>query len=294
VRGPLPFWLRTFTPGAFAMDYLLTAYRYRPFSEDADFDESKPGYLANVLAGGPLFVPFAQTFNDPWEAAPRIEVPPWSRDPAQSLSEFMAFMAGKIDRAEVARIKAMMRGLPIPAIKDRMQEELLKMLRKTPILSLSDRPDNFLMWSYYGKGHYGYALMFDTKKMPAGAAFRVRYSRRHPVILTSRRDMRGVAVDVLATKARQWRHEREWRVITSTNASPEMGLSNPTILARGVLFDIPKDALVGVIVGDQLCRSPLHNRLFELLKKHSPRLHQWVAEIDRHRFRIVMRPVRYA
>jgi hypothetical protein len=187
-----------------------------------------------------------------------------------------------------------MRNLPIDAVQDRVQSELLSRLKQTPILSLCRHPDNFLMWSYYAKGHNGYALVFDAKKLPAAASYRVRYSRRRPVIYAFRRDMTGIGRDVLATKARQWQHEREWRVVTSLDGDARLGLTNVSRAEHGIVADISKDSVVGAIIGDQLYQGPFGSQVINLLRAHRSHIKSWLAEIDRRRFHINLRPIRFA
>ena len=100
-------------------------------------------------------------------------------------------------------------------------------LREFPIVCLNEKANNFLMWSYYANGHNGYALVFDARAYPFALATRVNYARRHPRISLARRDWRGIANKVLATKARDWRHERkrEWRLLVPRTQHELLGFT---------------------------------------------------------------------
>lgn len=279
-------------PHAFAIDHLQTLVRYRPFDATKDLDPAKRGYLADVIETGRIFIPAAHTLNDPWEAAPVLDDFWWRRDRHLAIAKFLASLTPEL--AEPERFERMLeetRSFDPNEILRRAQQLLLDGLRNMPILSLSDRPDIFLMWSHYGRGHNGYALVFDATKLPCGGAIRVKYSRWHPSIMIARRDRTGIAADVLATKARQWSYEREWRLIASATrlgfAAFEAAGDN------GYYGTLPAGALVGVIIGDRLFRGPHGNDVLALVRKHSPRLESWLAEIDRRAFRIVLRPLRF-
>lgn len=290
-RGRLSRWKRWFARPV-ALDHLDIVFRYRPFRPE-DLDPDAGGYLTNLVARGTLFIPAAWTLNDPWEAAPWLEPMAWARDKEKELTDFLAFLSPQLDTAEkLALLAAEIRRFGHEAVLREGRKVLLQTLRTTPILSLSDRPDNFLMWSYYGAGHNGYALVFDAAVPPIANAVRVTYSRRHPTIYLNQRDMRGIAVQVLATKARQWRHEREWRVIVPQHNAEKVGFERfRSASERGYYAQLPRNALVGVILGDQLFNSSDANDVLTMLRNASS-LRVWLAEIDRRRFRIVLRPLR--
>lgn len=293
-RTRLPQWKKWLSRHSIALDYLPSAIRYRPFDSARDLDPDAAGYLANIITTGTVFIPAASTFNDPWEAAPSFEHVRWVRDREREVADFLAFLSPQLDTPEkLASLTADIRRLGHDAVLREGQRILFEKLRTTPILSLSDRADNFLMWSYYAAGHNGYGLVFDAAVPPIAAAVRVKYSSRHPAVYLNQRDMRGIAVQVLATKARQWRHEREWRVIASQHNAERMGFQRLRPASeRGYYAQLPRNALVGVIVGDQLFNSSHGNDVLDLLRK-APLLRAWVAEINRRAFRIVLRPLRF-
>ena len=167
--------------------------------------------------------------------------------------------------------------------------------RSSPILSMSDRGDIFLMWSYYGQGHKGYALVFDAKALPFSAAVRAKYARIHPRIYLTRKDRNGMAMDILATKARQWRHEREWRIITTEGNAATLGFRNfERASEHGYYGTVCLSSIIGVIIGDRLYRGPESQPVLDLLAQHSSQMKFWIAEIDRREFRINLRPIRFS
>jgi hypothetical protein len=258
LRTPLPWWTRVIWPQAFALDHLTSLVRYRPFEAEKDLDESALGYLADTLKTGRLFIPSALALNDPREAASLLESVWWRRDKRREIAEFLACLLQKQRNQDEtsADVLAMMKPFDTGEVLDRAQDLLLRSLSDIPILSLSDQGDNFLMWSYYGRGHNGYALVFDAKRLPFAASVRVAYRKRRPRILLVRRDMNGVSRDVLATKARQRRHEREWRIIGNRRDDRLGFVAFERASELGYHATVPADTIVGVIVGDRLFNGP--------------------------------------
>jgi hypothetical protein len=262
---------------------------------EKDLDPDAHGYLADTLQTGRFFIPAARALNDPWEAAPTLQSAWWRKDKHLELADFFAFLVPENSTPDrLAKLLQELRTLPSEQVLENAQQLLLNHFRNTPILSLSDRADIFLMWSYYGLGHNGYALVFNARKFPFASAVQVKYVKRRPTILLVLRHMDGIAIDVLATKARQWRHEREWRVIP-----PSKPLQHPGFIdfqpapPNGYHATVPMDSIVGVIVGDQLFKGPHSNAVMALLEAHASRFHFWLAEIHKNEFKIVLRPIRF-
>jgi hypothetical protein len=290
VASRLSWWERCVARPRVAVDYLTRVYRYRPF-EIADLDPKAPGYLADLVTTGTLFVPTALTFNDPWEAGPNFQPVPWRTDRDREVAEFLAFLTPDLNTVQHrAHLTEQVRHFSPEAVLREGQRILRERLLQIPIISLSDRPDNFLMWSYYARGHNGYALVFDARCLPFAGAVKVRYSRRHPRVFLNTRDMMGLSVRVLATKARQWRHEGEWRVIAPAGATERIGLHGMRRHSeRGHHAQIARNSLLAVIVGDQLYKSSHGPDVLKLLREAA--VPAMLAEINRRAFKIDLRSI---
>jgi hypothetical protein len=119
------------------------------------------------------------------------------------------------------------------------------------LLSLSEIPDNELMWAHYAERHTGLVLCFDeqhpffNRRRTENDEFyfirQVRYSDEPPVSLAH---IDGDAL--LITKGTQWSYEREWRMLVPLNdATRLVPIDGDTVH----LFAFPPDALRGVILG---------------------------------------------
>ncbi|WP_234191996.1 DUF2971 domain-containing protein [Pseudacidovorax sp. NFM-22] len=101
-----------------------------------------------------------------------------------------------------------------------IQDELLAQYDRG-IFSMAERSDCPLMWSHYGDEHRGVCLGFSVPDSVAARLHRVEYGGSRLVAASRVAEMasgddrarRDVDAAVLARKARDWRYEREWRLV---------------------------------------------------------------------------------
>jgi hypothetical protein len=94
------------------------------------------------------------------------------------------------------------------------------------------------MWSYYANGHRGICLGFSQSTRPFGPTFQVLYASDFPQINFFDSDFQDQFKATFLTKAFQWNHEREWRVIDRN-------------LGQG-LRQFPPASLTEIIMGAQI------------------------------------------
>ena len=129
------------------------------------------------------------------------------------------------------------------------REEIVQQLNTLGILSLSEVPDEMLMWAHYAANHTGFALEFDDRhpwfwaQRPegddCGNLRKVNYANQP----SSGYLAELKAHEVFYTKGEKWEYEREWRIIrplAESSLSPSEGV---------FLFDFPATLLTGVIAG---------------------------------------------
>lgn len=106
--------------------------------------------------------------------------------------------------------------------------------------------------------------------------------------------MPWLAVDVLATKARQWWHEREWRSIVGDHDAIFLGFKDFTKASElGYYGIVPGKCITGVIIGEGVYRGPHSGAVLDLLSLYAPTVRSWLAEIDQCEYRVNLRPIRY-
>jgi Protein of unknown function (DUF2971) len=123
------------------------------------------------------------------------------------------------------------------------------------ILSLTEAPDNLLMWAHYGDSHKGIVLGFDEShsffqgsEIVAGLErlSKVEYNQKRPVLSPSTRDN----PKLFLRKSTEWAYEREWRLIRPLNESVDV-ISRDNLMPL-FLFEIPHDSIKHIIIGSQV------------------------------------------
>ena len=106
------------------------------------------------------------------------------------------------------------------------------------VLCLSACSNDILMWSHYANSHRGICLQFFAQHNPLESSQPVRYKEMRPAVnpvIQSRDEMLDHA---MFTKADHWKYEQEWRLVQYKHGAG--------------IYQIPPEALVGVILGAQI------------------------------------------
>ena len=121
------------------------------------------------------------------------------------------------------------------------------------ILSLSEVPDNLLMWSHYADQHNGIVIEFNSRHPTLNRAgsepkdfhscLRVTYSRARTTILNH------YNLAKLLTKAEDWSYEKEWRIIKPLDEAKDIRPSAPFNIH---LMEMPADCIKRVIFGARI------------------------------------------
>jgi hypothetical protein len=265
-----------------------------------------PPERVDVLQNGRLRFTQPVVFNDPFECSPA----------------FLDFAPEKMmDR--VSRVEAARMGMPEeerqrifdsvygPAGSRRRGQQVVAMLmaalgRGVGILSLTERPDNLLMWAHYAKSHEGFVIGFKTADSflsrpgahpnAANHLRKVLYSKRRVKLkfLTSL----GL-VEMYFTKSLEWQYEREWRMFTVLAEEDTKGVLEmcaKSIAQSGAivglppcpvrLFDFPASCVENVTIG---CRATDHtcNAIASIIGAKYPHAETLKAKISATEFKLV-------
>lgn len=146
-------------------------------------------------------------------------------------------------------------------MEETVRSEMREVTAKCGIFCLCERPDDIRMWSHYADGHRGICLEFAPQgnQLFGCDLLQVRYARRYPILsLYDDCDLEWTK-RYLTTKARAWKHEREWRILYHTPG----------------IQQYPADELSGVILGARmspdrreevlrwLSEAPVHPKVFQ-------------------------------
>jgi hypothetical protein len=123
--------------------------------------------------------------------------------------------------------------------------------KKYGVICLTESPENLLMWSHYGRSHYGVALQFDTKHPflaqdkpdgELGSLAAVEYSDERPILSHSTLH----SPLVLYRKSNAWAYEKEWRLLKLLGDADEKREATPFPI---FLFKVPFEAITGIVLG---------------------------------------------
>jgi DUF2971 family protein len=160
--------------------------------------------------------------------------------------------------------------------------------RRFGVLTLTEKPDNLLMWAHYAKSHEGFVLevdtthaFFDRPKTDDGRTHsvgKVEYSQTRPAVALTDYN----AVEALFVKSAEWEYEQEWRMVLPLSESIQT-IETPSPPIH--LFALPPAALSGVILG---CRMSAARRdeILSMLAHEERYAHVAVrqAELDARTF----------
>jgi len=266
-----------------------------------------PPERADVLSSLMLrFTPPAE-FNDPFDSSPAMGeafseddtrrliadsigesvsvaygmLPPESRA-AMPLELFRTLIGPKLEEALLEK-SGFIAGIVNSAAKRSVQHGVRGMLG---VLSLSEVPDDLLMWAHYAGNHEGFVLAFDTsspffdqRKGPGDELRHLRpveYGPERPDFSDpALRDFRA-----FLAKSDHWAYEREWRMAVPLDSADE------TVRAGGRtvhLFRFPPEALKAVVVG---CRASEDTVSAISAAAGGMGLPAFMARADERRFRL--------
>lgn len=135
---------------------------------------------------------------------------------------------------------------------EKVQEIFDKELaRNIGILSLTESPDNLLMWAHYADSHQGFVIEFDPQSSfftqrrsdsdELGYLREVKYSDTRPsLILEAVEDF-----SPFLTKGDIWKSEREWRMMLPIDRC------NKELSCGHHLFSFPATAIKSIIIGSR-------------------------------------------
>ena len=111
------------------------------------------------------------------------------------------------------------------------------------ICSFSNNKEHPLLWSHYAASHEGFCLEFDASTDIFGGALKVTYQNHYPSIdVTETDEETNLRISVL-TKARFWKYEGEYRLVSMEPSEPD------ALQIDNGIFQYPEHLLTGVIFG---------------------------------------------
>ena len=251
-------------------------YKYR------DLSGSGLGFVERTILHNEIYLPSPPTFNDPFDCLPDFDMRSTLEDRVESYKRALTRLRPDLNQTEQARLAHHIAKSPV--VNPESDEARLTMQRlhdeqvrnNIGVYCVSERPDSLLMWSHYAESHSGLCLEFDSSAIPFAIAQPVVYQKaRRPVGRATESDEQSME-KALLTKSDDWDYEEEWRVIEYQ-------------LGSGI-YEIPNDALTGVILGARISNDH-EQEILRWLQHRLPRIPAYRSIPSDSEFRVRIEPL---
>jgi Protein of unknown function (DUF2971) len=189
-------------------------YKYRGLDKNRAGGEPYE-WDRSIITGCALWAGSPLAFNDPFDCYPVID---FDGTPEEK-EAWAAKVAPNNGMTIPVAVEMMENALSDPVTRAKMSE-WRENLESVGVLSLTERPDDMLMWAHYANSHHGYCLEMDATIQPFSLAYRVQYAEQRPVFRLFDPDRADIIARTLLHKADFWRHELEWRIVRPANSGP--------------------------------------------------------------------------
>lgn len=167
-------------------------------------------------------------------------------------------------------------------LKESFNEEIARLRPQALLCCFSQNKHSLPMWACYAENHRGGVIRFgnlEKTNSPLQDAARVNYQNERPKCKLTRaieanddRYMQEALRETLLTKAQDWQHEEEWRVIrleTSAETPEAIAPDVETLLQGRKLLPFAKEEVTAVYLGADM---PAEHRaaISELLGEYYP------------------------
>jgi len=173
------------------------------------------------------------------------------------------------------------------------------------MLSLTEKPDNLLMWAHYADSHRGFIIGMDAEhsffdqrsneRDRVRAVREVQYLEDRPSFEgldlegDEKRQIEQLASMFFFTKSDHWRYESEWRMLMDVEDA-EAALSEPDDTIY--LFPLPAATITSIIFGCQTFGA-LRAKVWRIVQENERYDHVelYQARMDPERFRLNVAPL---
>lgn len=215
-------------------------YKYRFFDRD--------GNHIKILSQNLIFFCSANKFNDPFDCSIPYRYDLGNRE--QKLNLILSHVnslyphLGQKEKRLKAKEKYKETDFSIEN-QSKIQSEVIN--KTFGIFSLTEDPQNLLMWSHYADSHLGFCIEFDGKALwdyilrlsKEGKLIidlhSVDYKPDYPIINPYTESEFDMFKKQALTKSKSWGYEKEWRLLFFDGANKSL--------------KIPKEIITGVIFG---------------------------------------------
>jgi hypothetical protein len=241
----------------------------------------------DVLRNGHVRFTQAAALNDPFEAHPCFTVLRESFEKRQR--DLLKSFEGRVDVHRIVAREIMI----FQKVRDGVDEFQRELATQWPMLSLTRKRNNLLMWSHYADSHRGFVIGFDDEnrffhqKTPRTMSplMRVQYEPKRPVVPRFEELPEDLHQTVFLTKSEQWSYEEELRMF----AKPKAANSKDDRGFDIYLFDLPSDILTEIILGHWMSQ-PEKDEIATLAKEKYPQIEVYEARLNETNFDLDVAP----
>jgi hypothetical protein len=238
-----------------------TLYRYSGVSGD------RMKYLRRTLVDSYLYFAPSRQFNDPFDC--RIS-PRFDSNSLKIEQHWREFLKKRPAFGKVANHKKRIAELTAKGHTAHGRKELCELLfdsaQSHGIACFTPDALSTLMWSYYSEGHHGVVLRFNMAlahlvKIPDFLAIEIEYVEAFPRIQFYEIDRAELVVAMLGAKAHAWKHEKEWRLVT-TNRKGEIKI--PPEMVDAVILGLDVTPECEQHIRDWIALRSVHTEVFRI------------------------------
>lgn len=223
----------------------IALYKYKDISGEGI------EHVEDMLRSNRIWFSSPLSFNDPFDCRAVFDVSSTREEIVFRKAAFLAKRKGASLADALAAANTEIPSKPDEVERWQIQqvEAHSRRAANTGILCLTPVCDNFIMWTHYAKDHTGICIGFRVRDVHAeagldfiGAAQKVEYADRCPLINFVQDGNRETVRKAFLTKATPFRHEHEWRIVQYDQGAG--------------LKPIPNGIIGVVILGCRIDRSP--------------------------------------
>lgn len=172
-----------------------------------------------------------------------------------------------VDKSQAAKI---LRGSNEPLSIEKKNEIVSDLFSQHGILSLTETPDNSLMWSHYAYAHKGFIIEFDANhsffnfpKKQKSALLKVQYVEQTKQQSFIPDGEVGDPRQAFALKSLEWNYEKEHRLVKKLEDADKVLNFEEKIY----LFAIPQEIITGIIFGAKISEEN-KQKIIEVIKNN--------------------------
>lgn len=231
--------------------------------------------LERIFTHNEIYLPDPTKFNDPFDCKPFLTTHKSTISREQFyrgiVKEKLPHLSRKEIKAEV-RSNARFKKLRTP---EGLEELFKEFIQGFGVYSLSEVPDDILMWSHYTDSHKGICLEFDATVQGTifWEAYKVSYQSNFPVVNIMDMGNREQFYELFCTKSEHWAYEQERRVLRT----PEEGGAS--------VYVFEPELLTGVILGADISSDDAKT-MSDLISTNKPNAKIYKAKLNRKSYAI--------